>query len=129
MKTYRVRELAEERGIMTQRQLMIAANLNNQAAQKLWKGNGTITSDSLLRVAAALKVGIGELFEEHYSKKNNEGSNNNEAKESNVVESGNKEPLCVPNFTGQHIGALKVIPAFETPPSYSQTRSPYRKAA
>jgi transcriptional regulator with XRE-family HTH domain len=115
-KLYRVRELAEARGISNQRQLMIAANISNQTTQRLWRGHGTVTTDSLERVAKALQVSIVELFEGYCN-----GHNEKEGKE--VVESGNKEPVLVGQFTTQQARVSPVVPTVAQQLS-SQSRVP-----
>jgi transcriptional regulator with XRE-family HTH domain len=121
---YRVKELALARGIKNQRQLMFTARLNQQAAQRLWKGSGDVLTETLIRVAQALDVSIGELFIGGCNESRNEKNGNN------VVESeGNGNPALVDPFTIQQARGAEVLPAFATSLPTEQARVPYRKAA
>lgn len=122
-KLYRIRELAEERGITTQNRLMLVAQLGQSAAQRFWRGYGSVTTESLERVAKALDVEIGELFEKRKNGYGEEKTNN-----SNVIESGNKKPVLVTTFTQQQARVLENNPAFENSLPATQAQVPYRKA-
>jgi transcriptional regulator with XRE-family HTH domain len=61
---YRVREIAEARGIQNAYQLMLETKVSRSAAKRLWSGRGNLHVETLKQAADALGVSIKELFVE-----------------------------------------------------------------
>lgn len=61
---YRVREIAETRGIQNAYQLMLETKISRSAAKRLWNGWGNLHVETLKQAADALGVSIKELFVE-----------------------------------------------------------------